>query len=87
MELYLSQKPEDIGNKCVFFERFGKCQYGYTCRYAGAHMVDKKLIVDEEKAKRLFFFYLFFYNFYKFIILFFYFYLWFIFLKNLKYYI
>ncbi|ORE08123.1 FMN-linked oxidoreductase [Rhizopus microsporus var. microsporus] len=50
LEAYLAAKPADIGNRCVNFDLFGKCSYGYKCRFLSAHMDEnKKLIVDEKK--------------------------------------
>ncbi|XP_028340006.1 tRNA-dihydrouridine(47) synthase [NAD(P)(+)]-like isoform X3 [Physeter macrocephalus] len=35
---YLATKPADLGPHCVLFETFGRCPYGVTCRFAGAHL-------------------------------------------------
>ncbi|XP_006868960.1 PREDICTED: tRNA-dihydrouridine(47) synthase [NAD(P)(+)]-like isoform X1 [Chrysochloris asiatica] len=35
---YLETKPADLGPCCVLFETFGRCPYGVTCRFAGAHL-------------------------------------------------
>ncbi|XP_058393891.1 tRNA-dihydrouridine(47) synthase [NAD(P)(+)]-like [Diceros bicornis minor] len=35
---YLASKPADLGPHCVLFETFGRCPYGVTCRFAGAHL-------------------------------------------------
>ncbi|KAI5931315.1 tRNA-dihydrouridine(47) synthase [NAD(P)(+)]-like [Manis javanica] len=35
---YLETKPADLGPRCVLYETFGKCPYGVTCRFAGAHL-------------------------------------------------
>uniref|UniRef100_A0A452FI04 tRNA-dihydrouridine(47) synthase [NAD(P)(+)] n=1 Tax=Capra hircus TaxID=9925 RepID=A0A452FI04_CAPHI len=35
---YLETKPADLGPSCVLFETFGRCPYGVTCRFAGAHL-------------------------------------------------
>ncbi|EHB15113.1 tRNA-dihydrouridine synthase 3-like protein [Heterocephalus glaber] len=35
---YLESKPPDLGPHCVLFETFGRCPYGVTCRFAGAHL-------------------------------------------------
>ncbi|KAF9956769.1 tRNA-dihydrouridine(47) synthase [NAD(P)(+)]-like protein [Mortierella alpina] len=51
---YLEAKDKDIGDRCVNFEKFGECHYGYKCRYLGAHMdADGKLIRDEEKMAKV----------------------------------
>ncbi|XP_055963233.1 tRNA-dihydrouridine(47) synthase [NAD(P)(+)]-like [Sorex fumeus] len=38
LKLYLETKPADLGPRCVLFETFGRCPYGVTCRFAGAHL-------------------------------------------------
>lgn len=38
LQLYLESKPADLGPHCVLFETFGRCPYGVTCRFAGAHL-------------------------------------------------
>ncbi|KAM5232381.1 tRNA-dihydrouridine(47) synthase [NAD(P)(+)]-like isoform 1-T1 [Hipposideros larvatus] len=35
---YLETKPADLGSCCVLFETYGRCPYGVTCRFAGAHL-------------------------------------------------
>ncbi|KAG1447910.1 hypothetical protein G6F46_004397 [Rhizopus delemar] len=51
LEAYLAAKPADIGTRCVQFDLFGKCPYGYKCRYLGAHIDEnKKLVVNEAKV-------------------------------------
>ncbi|XP_039734396.1 tRNA-dihydrouridine(47) synthase [NAD(P)(+)]-like isoform X2 [Pteropus medius] len=35
---YLETKPADLGPCCVLFETYGRCPYGVTCRFAGAHL-------------------------------------------------
>ena len=37
MDEYLTQKPADIGDKCVFFEKDWECPYGVTCRFMKGH--------------------------------------------------
>ncbi|RCH92777.1 tRNA-dihydrouridine(47) synthase [NAD(P)(+)]-like protein [Rhizopus stolonifer] len=50
LEGYLKIKPADLGDKCIQFDLFGYCRYGYKCRFLGAHIdKDNKLIVDEKK--------------------------------------
>ncbi|KIY72907.1 zinc finger dihydrouridine synthase [Cylindrobasidium torrendii FP15055 ss-10] len=43
------------GDKCIIFEEFGECRYGYKCRYLRSHVNIKpdglpELVVHEEKA-------------------------------------
>lgn len=38
MNSYLETKPADLGPHCVLFETYGRCPYGVTCRFAGAHL-------------------------------------------------
>ncbi|KAI8985100.1 hypothetical protein BDB01DRAFT_850160 [Pilobolus umbonatus] len=53
LESYLKIKPADIGTRCVQFELFGRCPYGYKCRYMGAHTDEKgRMIVNEEIVKK-----------------------------------
>ncbi|XP_062815156.1 tRNA-dihydrouridine(47) synthase [NAD(P)(+)]-like [Anolis carolinensis] len=52
VEEYLATKPPDLGDRCVIFQTFGKCTYGATCRFAGAHFgPDRKNAVDAERVK------------------------------------
>lgn len=34
----MAAKPPDLGGRCLLFETFGRCTYGATCRFAGAHL-------------------------------------------------
>ncbi|KAM7143188.1 tRNA-dihydrouridine(47) synthase [NAD(P)(+)]-like [Molossus nigricans] len=46
---YLETKPADLGPRCVLFETYGRCPYGVTCRFAGAHLGPKgQNLVQEE---------------------------------------
>ncbi|XP_027808350.2 tRNA-dihydrouridine(47) synthase [NAD(P)(+)]-like isoform X3 [Marmota flaviventris] len=48
---YLETKPADLGPRCVLFETFGRCPYGVTCRFAGAHLgPEGQNLVQEELA-------------------------------------
>ncbi|KAI8878100.1 FMN-linked oxidoreductase [Backusella circina FSU 941] len=49
LRAYLETKPKDIGDSCVHFNLFGRCYYGYKCRYLSAHIdQDGKLIENKE---------------------------------------
>ena len=37
---YLSSKPDDISNRCIFFEAKGECPYGLQCRFGKQHTSD-----------------------------------------------
>ncbi|XP_007952653.1 tRNA-dihydrouridine(47) synthase [NAD(P)(+)]-like [Orycteropus afer afer] len=51
--LYLENKPADLGPHCVLFETFGKCPYGVTCRFAGAHLgPEGQNLIREEVVAR-----------------------------------
>ncbi|KAK9526751.1 hypothetical protein VZT92_015434 [Zoarces viviparus] len=49
---YLATKPADIGESCYLYDTFGKCGYGFSCRYAKAHTTpDFKTMVNAELIK------------------------------------
>ncbi|CAJ0747641.1 17918_t:CDS:10 [Entrophospora sp. SA101] len=51
LQEYLRVKEKDLGNKCVNFEKFGKCRHGYACRFANSHIdLNGKLIINEEST-------------------------------------
>uniref|UniRef100_A0A7N4P9H3 tRNA-dihydrouridine(47) synthase [NAD(P)(+)] n=1 Tax=Sarcophilus harrisii TaxID=9305 RepID=A0A7N4P9H3_SARHA len=53
VDTYLASKLPDLGDKCVLFETFGKCIYGVTCRFAGAHLGPQhQNLVKEELVKQ-----------------------------------
>ncbi|KAI7893639.1 uncharacterized protein EV154DRAFT_138439 [Mucor mucedo] len=53
LEAYLKIKPADLGDSCIQFNLFGKCPFGYKCRYLGAHLdKNNKLVVNEELASK-----------------------------------
>ena len=35
---FMKLKPPDLGDNCVFFEQFGKCPHGLTCRFGSKHI-------------------------------------------------
>lgn len=46
---FMKDKPEDIGTECYNFKTFGKCPYGFACRFAKQHLTsDFKNITDQE---------------------------------------
>uniref|UniRef100_A0A8C5LH60 tRNA-dihydrouridine(47) synthase [NAD(P)(+)] n=1 Tax=Jaculus jaculus TaxID=51337 RepID=A0A8C5LH60_JACJA len=50
---YLEMKPADLGPHCVLFDTFGRCPYGVTCRFAGAHLgPEGQNLVQEEVVAR-----------------------------------
>lgn len=50
---YMAAKPPDLGGRCLLFETFGRCTYGATCRFAGAHLgEDYKNRVNAELLKQ-----------------------------------
>ena len=51
VDLFLSQKPANISDKCHVFETFGYCSDGIKCRFSAAHTAadGKTNIVDEAK--------------------------------------
>ena len=43
-------KAEDLGDKCVFYEKTGKCPYGFACRFLKGHLSPEgTLLVDEQR--------------------------------------
>ncbi|XP_061457374.1 tRNA-dihydrouridine(47) synthase [NAD(P)(+)]-like [Rhineura floridana] len=50
---YMATKLPDLGNRCVLFKTFGKCMYGVTCRFAGAHLGENyENMVNESVLKQ-----------------------------------
>ena len=50
---FMKDKPEDIGPECYNFKTFGKCPYGFACRFATQHLTpDFKNITDQELFDR-----------------------------------
>lgn len=47
---YLETKPADLGPSCVLFETYGRCPYGVTCRFAGAHLGPEGQNLVQEKV-------------------------------------
>lgn len=51
---FIKIKQPDIGDKCIVFERFGKCPYGLNCRFSKSHIDDKhNNIVNEELCSKM----------------------------------
>ncbi|XP_069110422.1 tRNA-dihydrouridine(47) synthase [NAD(P)(+)]-like isoform X2 [Argopecten irradians] len=45
---FMADKPEDLGPTCVNFQKFGRCQYGISCRFGKSHMTeDFRNIINE----------------------------------------
>lgn len=50
---YLRNKKPDIGPECLHFNKKGKCQFGFECRYGGQHISsDGQNVVDEDKCRQ-----------------------------------
>jgi hypothetical protein len=51
VDLFLSQKPPNISDKCHVFETFGRCSDGIKCRFSASHIAPdgKTNVVDEAK--------------------------------------
>eukprot|EP01116_Phalansterium_solitarium_P003555 TRINITY_DN14375_c0_g1_i1.p1 TRINITY_DN14375_c0_g1~~TRINITY_DN14375_c0_g1_i1.p1 ORF type:complete len:369 (+),score=77.56 TRINITY_DN14375_c0_g1_i1:42-1109(+) len=45
---YLAAKPADLGDQCYVFSQTGRCPFGLSCRFAGAHTRDGKTVVTAE---------------------------------------
>ena len=46
---FMKGKPEDIGPECYNFKTFGKCPYGFACRFAKQHITsDFKNLTNQE---------------------------------------
>ena len=46
---FMATKPKDLGDKCVNFERLGRCHLSLTCRFAQSHLTpDFKNVINEE---------------------------------------
>ncbi|XP_042335823.1 tRNA-dihydrouridine(47) synthase [NAD(P)(+)]-like isoform X2 [Sceloporus undulatus] len=53
IEEYMAAKPPDLGDSCIHFSQFGKCQYWVTCRFASAHLGEGyQNVVNEELWKK-----------------------------------
>ncbi|KAL8177535.1 UNVERIFIED_CONTAM: hypothetical protein K2H54_011081 [Gekko kuhli] len=50
---YMATKPPDLGDSCVLFKNFGRCMYGVTCRFSGAHLgEDHRNVVNVDLLKQ-----------------------------------
>ncbi|XP_060088622.1 tRNA-dihydrouridine(47) synthase [NAD(P)(+)]-like isoform X1 [Heteronotia binoei] len=50
---YMAMKLPDLGDSCVLFKNFGKCMYGVTCRFSGAHLgEDYRNVVNADLLKQ-----------------------------------
>ncbi|XP_077187810.1 tRNA-dihydrouridine(47) synthase [NAD(P)(+)]-like [Paroedura picta] len=50
---YMAVKLPDLGDTCVLFKNFGKCMYGVTCRFSGAHLgEDYRNLVNGDLLKQ-----------------------------------
>uniref|UniRef100_A0A3B1JGJ3 tRNA-dihydrouridine(47) synthase [NAD(P)(+)] n=1 Tax=Astyanax mexicanus TaxID=7994 RepID=A0A3B1JGJ3_ASTMX len=49
---YLSTKPADVSERCYLYDTFGRCMYGITCRFAGAHTGPENNL-DKDLQRRL----------------------------------
>jgi tRNA-dihydrouridine synthase 3 len=51
VDVFLSQKPPNVGAECHVFATYGYCPNGVKCRFSDAHTTDegKTNVVDEEK--------------------------------------
>uniref|UniRef100_A0A7E4UQF9 tRNA-dihydrouridine(47) synthase [NAD(P)(+)] n=1 Tax=Panagrellus redivivus TaxID=6233 RepID=A0A7E4UQF9_PANRE len=47
IEVYLAQKPKDLGEECPVFNAQGKCNYSYACRFGGAHTKGEEQLTKE----------------------------------------
>jgi len=61
----LKEKPSDIGDQCILFDKLGKCPFGFSCRYLNAHYKDGKIVINEELVSFFFLsFYFYFFQIY-----------------------
>ncbi|XP_054837745.1 tRNA-dihydrouridine(47) synthase [NAD(P)(+)]-like isoform X2 [Eublepharis macularius] len=50
---YMATKLPDLGDSCVLFKNFGRCTYGVTCRFSGAHLgEDYQNVVNADLLKQ-----------------------------------
>ncbi|OWF48579.1 tRNA-dihydrouridine(47) synthase [NAD(P)(+)]-like [Mizuhopecten yessoensis] len=51
---FMAEKPTDLGPVCINFEKFGKCQYGISCRYGKSHISEEfENIINEDLYKEM----------------------------------
>ena len=49
LKTFLASKPKDIGTTCYLFEKYGKCPYSFSCRFAQQHLTENMTnLVNEE---------------------------------------
>ena len=48
---YLENKPNDIGEECATFKRFGVCEIGLSCRFGKMHIKDGRNVINHEIYK------------------------------------
>lgn len=54
ISLFMENKPKDLSAECHNFKTFGKCPYGFACRYAMQHISsDFKNITNQELFEKM----------------------------------
>ena len=48
---YMRLKPPDLGNRCVLFDKYGKCPYGLACRFGSCHITPDHQNVTRKDAR------------------------------------
>ena len=47
-----SSSEPDLGNRCVLFEKYGHCNYGFNCRFGESH-IDRLNLTLQSRLKRM----------------------------------